>query len=309
MYIDLLRHTFQYHDVGKGQNKEFSPTDIILEYLVLQNADVMGEMRQAFEQLSNGLKTAFEQLSNGIQDNFDILDTKTTSTYTEIRNTSEEMANAVVKKLSDKISDFESEYKDDQKTKVKTPINTPSGHTKIPQKKTDVRRRTTYLNKPKLLYVGDSIAHNADIAHIEKVTKSRIRTEKSYSSIHDKSARYPNQNFSKVIPEALSKVQDDDEFTHLILSAPTVDITNMNTAKLTSKDNIEVYKKKVVRSCENMFTVGQEALKKHPKLKYVVIMEHVPRYDLAATDPTGLKPKLAKFANSTFEQLWADSAI
>ena len=165
------------------------------------------------------------------------------------------------------------------------------------------------MKKPKLLCVGDSIAHNAEIPHIEKVTKSRIRTEKSYSSINDKSARYPNQNFSKVTHEALTNTQKDDEFSHLILSAPTVDISNMDMAKLTSKDNIEVFKKKVVRSCENMFTVAHEALKKHPELKYVVLMEHVPRYDLAAIDPTGSKSKLAKLANSTFEQLWNGSAM
>ena len=58
-----------------------------------------------------------------------------------------------------------------------------------------------------------------------------------------------------------------------------------------------------------MFTLAHEALKKHPKLQSVVIMEHVPRYDLAVLDPTGLKPKLAKFANSIFAQMWNSSIM
>ena len=43
------------------------------------------------------------------------------------------------------------------------------------------KKTTPYLEKPKVLYIGDSVAHNANFAHIEKDTKSRI-TVKSYRS-------------------------------------------------------------------------------------------------------------------------------
>ena len=58
-----------------------------------------------------------------------------------------------------------------------------------------------------------------------------------------------------------------------------------------------------------MFSVATNALRNHPKLKNVTIMEHAPRHDLAAYDPTHLKSNLAKFANSTFNQLWHSSGL
>ena len=96
---------------------------------------------------------------------------------------------------------------------------------------------------------------------------------------------------------------EGDEFAHLILSAPTVDISNIDATKVTSEDNIEVYKQKIAISCENMLTTANQALLTQPQLQSVVIMEHLPRFDLAIYDPTGLKAKLAKFANSTLSQL------
>jgi hypothetical protein len=38
-------------------------------------------------------------------------------------------------------------------------------------------------------------------------------------------------------------------------------------------------------------------------------MEHAPRHDENDVDPTGLKPKLAIFANSTFRQMWNNSTM
>ena len=73
---------------------------------------------------------------------------------------------------------------------------------------------------------------------------------------------------------------------------------------MTNNDNIEVYKQKIAISCENMFSVAKNALNRHAKLNKVVIMEHAPRHDLPDVDPTGLKPLLANFANSTLAQLW-----
>ena len=49
---------------------------------------------------------------------------------------------------------------------------------------------------------------------------------------------------------------------------------------------------------------AETALKTHPNLDKVVIMEHAPRFDSAHVDPLGLKPDLAKFANITLRQLW-----
>ena len=53
---------------------------------------------------------------------------------------------------------------------------------------------------------------------------------------------------------ALVNTYEEDEYTHLVLGAPTVDITNMDKIKLKSNDNIEVFKQNVFISCE-MFSL------------------------------------------------------
>ena len=171
------------------------------------------------------------------------------------------------------------------------------------------RRRTRFQQKPKVLYIGDSVACNADTAYLEKETNCRIRTRKAYSSIDDSRARWPKRNFTDIVPQALYETQHEDKFSHLVLAAPTVDISNMNTANLTVNDNIEVYKQKVLISCENMFTVANNALKEHKNIEKVILMEHAPRLDLGSNDPTRLKSKLAKFANSSLQQLLNDSTM
>ena len=56
-----------------------------------------------------------------------------------------------------------------------------NSHPAQPRNICSKKKKTPYLEKPKVLYIGDSAAHNANFAHIEKDTKSRI-TVKSYRS-------------------------------------------------------------------------------------------------------------------------------
>ena len=102
---------------------------------------------------------------------------------------------------------------------------------------------------------------------------------------------------------------EEDEYTHLILGAPTVDITNLDTTNLTHNENTEIYKQKVYISCQNTMTVATNALANHPKLKEVIILEHIPRFDVTEADPTGLKAKLATFANSSLAQMMLSSSM
>ena len=151
------------------------------------------------------------------------------------------------------------------------------------------------------------MAHNANFANIEIETGCRIRTKKAYSSVRDSVARWPNKNISEITSKSLVDTPEEDEFTHLIVAAPTVDISNMDVTKLTINDNVEALKQKVVVSCQNVFNVAQNAITRHPQLQKVVIMEHAPRHDVPNVDPTGIKPRLAKLANLTFVQLWQSS--
>ena len=92
------------------------------------------------------------------------------------------------------------------------------------------KNKSAFLQKPNILFVGDSIAHNANIANVEKQTKTRIKTRKAYSSARDNTARWPKKNVSDIVPEALVNTFEEDEFTHLVLAAPTVEITNIDTS-------------------------------------------------------------------------------
>ena len=169
--------------------------------------------------------------------------------------------------------------------------------------------RSKYLQKPRILYVGDSVAQNIDPIIIERDTGSRLTTAKAYSSTADIRSKWPSKNVKEVTNKQLDAVSKKDEFEHLILGAPTVDITNLDTNRKKAEENIEFFKQEVVVSCQNMFTTAQNALMKHPELKTVTLMEHPPRFDNVEIDPSFLKPKLAQYANDVFRQLWSSSSL
>ena len=180
---------------------------------------------------------------------------------------------------------------------------------KKPVEHMSFKKKTKYLEKPKVLFIGDSIAHNVSMRKVEKDLNTRVKTVKAYSAVEDLKSRFPSKNFTDVTPAALKDTREDDKYTELVLGAPTVDITNMNTKYLTRDDSIEVFEQKVIISCENMFSVAQNAVLDNPELRKVVLMEHIPREDPPEVDPIGLKPRLAKLANSTLAQLVRNSGF
>ena len=137
------------------------------------------------------------------------------------------------------------------------------------------------------------------------MAKCTIKTSKAYSSGFDKAAKWPEYNFTDVVKKELG----NKAYDCLVMSAPTVDITNLDTSKLSQSDNSTFYQQKVFMSCQNMFNSAQNSLKDYPNLKKVIIMEHAPRYDSKMVDPIGLKAALAKYANNVYNQLWLDSSF
>ena len=168
------------------------------------------------------------------------------------------------------------------------------------------RGKSAYSRKPKVLYVGDTIAHNVDFVKVEKQTNTRIRTMKAYSS---QSAQYPGKNMAEIASTKLLDTKEDDKFTHLVLAAPSDDITNLDTRKVTANDDADTFQDSAIVSAQNMFNIAETALKNNKHLRKVVVMEHAPRYDLPEVDPSGLKPKLADFANLALGQMWRDSPL
>ena len=290
--------------------KTTSVKDMALNLIAEQNIEIMEEILH----LKEGLKLAFEQLSDEIRGKFEIFESDSNRKDEAIKSAFFSMNTQIVnleKTTAGALNSISSSRpKSSQATTPPPPPATwtsglgPAAPARPVRSK---RKRSVYLQKPKVLFIGDSVGHNANFASLEKGSKSRIKTVKAYSSVEDSNARWPDKNFSDVTPAALINTPEYDAFSHLILSAPTVDISNLNTAKLTENDSIEGFKQKMIASCHNMFCVAQNAIIKHPELKKVVIMEHGPRYDEKNVDPIGLKSKLAKFANSTFHQMWHTS--
>ena len=168
-------------------------------------------------------------------------------------------------------------------------------------------KKSKYLMKQKVLLVADSVGRNVELNKIEKSENIRIRTVKAYSSVRNKSAKWPELNVADVTKRELSATLHGDKYDMLLLSAPTVDITNLDTSKLKPSDNTEAFKQEVIVSCQNMISVAHHALTQNTGLKKVILMSHPPRFDRSVVDPLSLKPALAKVANTTLHQLWLDS--
>ena len=300
--VDMYEHRLSEHPESPMEfnSRKFTAKDMILNLLAEQNVEVA----QDINEIKTETKGAFEKLSS------------------EIRQCVTDTVKYAFKEINDRLFNLErlkmaenlpSPAAPSFTKRANSPPVSSSGPTSNPPieppKSVSRRRKTKFLNKPQILYVGDSIAQKADIAYLERETQSRIRTKKAHSSVGDNGARWPHKNITEVTQEALVDTHEEDKFTHLIISAPTVDITNLNTRELSKNDNIEVYKQKVAISCENVVASAQNAAISHPELDSIVIMEHSPRFDEPRSDPTGIKPRLAEFANNTLATLIEHSGM
>ena len=136
----------------------------------------------------------------------------------------------------------------------------------------------------------------------------QIKTARAYSSVADVKAKWPKYNFTDVVNNNLRN-PGVDSVDILVMSAPTVDITNMDTAKLQSTENTWGLQEKAIESSKNMLTLAENSLKKYPNLSKVIIFEHPPRFDTIDVDPLSVKPTLARLANTTLGQLWLNSPL
>ena len=178
------------------------------------------------------------------------------------------------------------------------PTTTSSSHSSQP-----LKPKTEYQKQPKILFVSDSVGRVAQLSKVEKATKCTLRSAKAYSSVEDSEAVWPEKNFAKVVEKEISNSPTDC----LIMSAPTVDITNIDTASVSENESTVIYQEAVYNSCLNMFKTAETTLRENLCLKKVIIMEHFPRYDTKDADPQQIKTKLAKYANNVLAQIWLNS--
>ena len=286
LYVgQLWEHVLDKHP---GKDKEFSPKtskDILFNLLAEQNMDLLEEVRS----IKNGMKNSFNQLAG----DFD----KTLNEVNEKAEERDQENKEIIRKLCEEVEQLKENIKCSP-TLPPCPQPAPV-HSSVPER---TKPKTAYQARKKVLYVGDSMGRNVNFPKIESEVKCTIKTAKAYSAAHDKDAKWPDSNYTEVVDKELTKQTYDT----LVMTAPTVDITNLDTSKLKEEDSTDVYQQIVFVSCQNMISTAHRAIQQQ-NLEQVILMEHPPRFDSKELDPIGLKPKLAKLANSMFNQLWLDS--
>ena len=170
------------------------------------------------------------------------------------------------------------------------------------------RISTKFIRKPKTLYVADSVGSSVSLREVEMEQNCRIKSTRAYSSVNDSKAKWPKQNFTDVVNYSLKNPGRED-IEVLIMSAPTVDITNLDTNIELTAMNKAGLENEAKLSSQNMFSLAEKSLNENPNLKKVILMEHPPRFDLPEVDPHSIKPNLAKLANITLGQCWLFSSL
>ena len=141
------------------------------------------------------------------------------------------------------------------------PPRAPQGLTLAPQQATC---------GPKIVWVGDSIAHHVNFEDIEKALKSKMRKKKAYGSVRASGQKFPESNFTEVVPRELR----DQSADILVMQASSVDLTNIPADA--SKEYCEQV---ALVSSQNMVTVAKNALASNSNIKNVLVFETTPRYD------------------------------
>ena len=327
----VFKHPELSHHLNPKENE-----NVVLRIVAEQNTEILEEMEQMRKDSVGGFDQVGDTLANALKaykdENDDKFKTMAEAVMILLKKVSklEKVARAVShKKIKHKVAksvkatqqlepSHETTHKVSTKNKknvmcasgapiltnkqsnTKSTVNISKGKTKTITSSPQAKSR--FNLKPKILYVADSVGHTASLRDLEKSCNARIVSARAYSSVPDSSARWPDQNYKDVVEEKL-KNPGRENFDTLVMSAPTADITNLDTSRLRSLDNTDFYKQRVIQSSRDMFSLAIASLEQNANLRKVIIMEHPPRFDSRNVDPISLKPSLRTLANTTLYQL------
>ena len=114
----------------------------------------------------------------------------------------------------------------------------------------------------------------------------------------EKCCKISKYNCTEKVPAELQK----GTFQLMVLQAPSVEVTNLNTS-VNPSAYIKYFEQQTVISAKNFFSVVENALKMKPTLNKVVILPLIPRYDPPSVDPLGLKSDLSKRFNKKLDEI------
>jgi hypothetical protein len=161
----------------------------------------------------------------------------------------------------------------------------------IPQDEVSFPKR-----KDKILWAGSSIGRNVNFRKVEHLSSKLIRTRRAYTAVRDGNAHFPNRNLQDVVREELSQ----SKYKYCVLATGSIEITNSDTKNLM---NINELKDKVKSASTDVFNVAAEAIKNHPNLEKVIIVDRAPRKDTNAKYPYSLKTQLSEYGNNVYREL------
>ena len=322
---DTWEHTFEVHP--DESDKESDKENLILKIVAEQTNALMGEVadikkdnRDVFKEIADIFTLAIDKIKTDNDNKCKTLGNTVTKIYDKVSKLEKALEKiqkeSIIKppKDTNKKTFADIVNKDARMPPIKENTKPSSSNTPKPSPSSSppplVRsesaphtpaRNTSFLRQEKILFVGDSLGHTGNLRNIEKSRKCRIKSTRAYTSKSDNNARWPELNFEDVVRKNLEN-PGREEFDVLVMSAPAVDITNLDISKVTD-NNIEELELKVIESSRNMFNIAENSLKENKNLKKVIIMDHPPRFDGA------LRSKFAELANSVLSQLWAVSPL
>ena len=252
------------HKLGKHTDENFgynmadvqSKNNMFFNFVAEQNIEVIeeyrkfkSEMKQVVERLINN----FEDTVKDLKDEIMKQKVDTTKAINELQHVvkTKPAIKPQAKSKAERISPSAAKNSSPQAPPPNNEKKSSgtSNRAKPPQSKS--RSKTVYQRKPRTLYVGDSIANNTNFRKLEHVTNTTIKSAKAYSSAWDKDARFKKLNVTDIVRNEIK----NDEFDHLVLAAPTVDISNIDTSKVQATDDTEFLKQKAGNSCQIMMKV------------------------------------------------------
>ena len=167
-----------------------------------------------------------------------------------------------------------------------------------PQPSAHQRSRLATSQRPKVLFIADSIGSNVDVRHLEEATNSLIYTEEAYGAEYKPDAFRPHENFNYASNTAPSK----RNFKYAILQGSSTDITDLDTSKV-NHAQMEFLKQEVFVASQNMVSAARNIILNNPGVEKVLILDRTPRFDLPSADPTNLKSKLSEYGNKVFRDV------
>ena len=183
-------------------------------------------------------------------------------------------------------------------------------HVEQPMRQSYSQVTKTHESRRSVCYVGDSVVNSLDVKSVSEVMNAKVTVSRAYTTlnnVHETDAqaqpKLPQRSYRKVTDDALRK----DDADILILQAGALDLTTFKTSNNNATRNLEYFKQQTVISAQNLFSVATNSLVSHSKLKKVVILKQVPRYESNTVDSFRIRASMAQLFNDTLIELRACS--